>query len=185
MLHSTSHLMCRNDWTAIRPPPRSALFIPPDKSWWARVPDHEVRHRGDGRVRGWGGEVAGRDRTVAAEDSGSLPPPARAARRRGEGPSSPGRLVEVAAQWVELAEAKDGVPAGMAVEVLTEVADLARTAGETWASPCSAGTSLPEPDRDGYPGFEAVLSDRPLLLTRLGLSTSQQTEGLTCEAGLP
>lgn len=42
---------------------------------------------------------------------------------------SRGRLVEVAAQWVELAEAKGGAPAGMAAEILTEVAGLARTAG--------------------------------------------------------
>lgn len=44
--------------------------------------------------------------------------------------ASKARLVEVAAQWVELAEAKDGAPAGMAVEILTEVAGLARTAGD-------------------------------------------------------
>ncbi|MGW1641980.1 hypothetical protein [Streptomyces lavendulae] len=43
--------------------------------------------------------------------------------------ASRSRLVEVAAQWVELAEAKDGAPAGMGVEILSEVADLARTAG--------------------------------------------------------
>lgn len=39
------------------------------------------------------------------------------------------RLVEVAARWVELAEEKDGAPAERAVEILTEVAGLARTAG--------------------------------------------------------
>lgn len=44
--------------------------------------------------------------------------------------ASRGRLVEVAAQWVELAGAKDGAPAEAAVEILTEVADLARTAGD-------------------------------------------------------
>ncbi|MFI5672584.1 hypothetical protein [Streptomyces sp. NPDC051704] len=44
--------------------------------------------------------------------------------------ASRGRLVEVAAQWVELAEAKDGAPAEVAVEILTGVADLARTAGD-------------------------------------------------------
>ncbi|MCP3759399.1 hypothetical protein [Streptomyces sp. TBY4] len=44
--------------------------------------------------------------------------------------ASRSRLVEVAAEWVELAEAKDGAPAEVAVEILTEVADLARTAGD-------------------------------------------------------
>lgn len=42
--------------------------------------------------------------------------------------ASRSRLAEVAAQWVELAEAKDGAPAEMAVEILAEVAGLARTA---------------------------------------------------------
>ncbi|MER5485967.1 hypothetical protein ABT024_22520 [Streptomyces sp. NPDC002812] len=42
--------------------------------------------------------------------------------------ASRGQLVEVAAQWVELAEAKDGAPAEMAVEILVAVADLARMA---------------------------------------------------------
>ncbi|MFI5867088.1 hypothetical protein [Streptomyces sp. NPDC051546] len=44
--------------------------------------------------------------------------------------ASRARLVEVAAQWVERAEVKDGAPAEVAVEILTEVAGLARTAGD-------------------------------------------------------
>ncbi|WP_449486098.1 hypothetical protein [Streptomyces avidinii] len=44
--------------------------------------------------------------------------------------ASRGRLVEIAAQWVELAEARDGAPAEMAAEILTETAALARTAGD-------------------------------------------------------
>ncbi|MFJ8010916.1 hypothetical protein [Streptomyces sp. NPDC096339] len=44
--------------------------------------------------------------------------------------ASRARLVEVAVQWVELAEAKDGAPAEIAAEILTAVAGLARTAGD-------------------------------------------------------
>lgn len=45
-------------------------------------------------------------------------------------PSVPPSPLRDSPQWVELAETKDGAPAEMVVEILTEVADLARIAGD-------------------------------------------------------